>query len=78
MKTVQHITLFAIYHEPIDVPAPWALRRWRVSPDQGVIPDSIVCLSDTLEALREGIAGLSLTRFARQPDDDPALYEVWI
>lgn len=67
-------TVYVIYEHPRDFPNSCVCRVWRDGkPDQG-LPWLI---GPTVEDLRL-LLPPSLTRFDRDPDDDPAIAEIWI
>jgi len=73
------LDMWAIYDHPNDFPNHFVARRWICRPPYGEeTPDCV--LADTLDALRAALLlkNPGLYRLPRQPDDDPAIVEVWL
>jgi hypothetical protein len=65
--------LYVIYRFPSDYPEHFVVRCW-----YGPVPDQEpFCLAPTLEAARAALPP-GLAHLARDPNDDPAIAEVWI
>lgn len=65
-----------IYMGPTDYPGQFVVRRWTVNPG-GVFPDPRVIACMTLEEARAAVPE-GLYCLTRAPDDDPAIFEIWI
>lgn len=70
---------WVIYDHPLDFPEHFVVRCWIVGPGS-IAHTGEAWLRDSLEGAREVIAGNfpDGVCLARQPDDDPAIAEVWI
>jgi len=66
------IETWVIYWSPRDVPGYWVMRRW-----DGLVPDRIGSIHNTLESARAMIPE-HCVKLHRSPNDDPAIYEVWL
>jgi|HubBroStandDraft_1064217.scaffolds.fasta_scaffold32770_8 hypothetical protein len=66
------IEMWTIYWSPRDYPNCWVVRRF-----VGLLPDPIGAICQTLESAREQVPDHCVC-LHRAPDDDPAIYEVWL
>lgn len=67
---------YAVYHNPADFPGKYVVRRY-ASSQNFVFPQAVLAVEDTLEAAREKLPQ-GLGRIERDPNDDPAIVEVWL
>lgn len=72
----RHFATYTVYLNPSDFPNKYVVRKHVASAD-AVFPQELLCVEDTLEAARAKIPR-SHIRTNRQPEDDPAIFEVWI
>lgn len=71
------MNLYVIYENPSDYPGQFVLRRFCLHTGQ-IVPDEVpLTVADTLEGARQGLPH-GVIWSARQPDDDPAICEVWL
>lgn len=71
------LDLYTVYTSPNDYPDKIVVRSFRIGP--GVVKAcEEASVFDTLEQARTELAALGLYRIDRQPDDDPAITEVWL
>jgi hypothetical protein len=71
------LSTWTIYHNPLDYPGMWVLRRWDVIPGGGLRPHGQACICYSLEHARAGVPE-GLVCFPRNEADDPAIFETWI
>lgn len=67
---------YVIYDNPSDWPGSFVVRRWRIGKgtvEAEKLPQAVV---STLESARRCIPE-GMVNIGRQPDDDPAIAEVW-
>lgn len=64
--------LWTIYKHPSDYPDKYVARKFILDK-----PTSEILIGDTLEEIRKMLP-LGLTRFDRNPEDDPVIVETWI
>ena len=67
------VPIIAIYAQPTDYPEHYVARLFAMNK-----ATPYIWLSKTLEPLRETAASLQLTRFPRNPEDDPVIVETWL
>lgn len=68
---------WTIYARPADFPdVPFVVRNWIITPG-AMVPGGAVAFCDSLEQARHVIPE-GLTRFERNPDDDPVIVESWL
>lgn len=67
------ISMWTIFDHPPEYPAYFVARYFIM--DQ---PTASLMLSETLDPLRDALAGAGFVMLARMPDDDPKIVEVWI
>lgn len=66
---------YVIYKKPRDYPKKYVTRKWEILVG-GLNPaEAFVC--DTLKEARGKVPD-GLVQMERSPEDDPAIYEVWI
>jgi hypothetical protein len=71
------LDVICIYKNPSDFPGKFVARRqWLVNGEIKFDPIPIL-VSASLEEVRQNIPG-HMVHMARHPQDDPAIYEVWI
>lgn len=74
--------MFVIYKHPLDYPGKWVARKWRVVPGEPEPQAAVAPLvvAQSLEAARVAVLNENPTAavLPRTPDDDPAVYEVWL
>lgn len=68
---------WVVYHLAKDQKAPWSARRWIVT-RHGAVPTDDMLFARTLEALRTQLPDEVDACLSRMPEDDEAIYEVWI
>jgi hypothetical protein len=71
-----NLVFWVIYRHPRDYPDKWVLRGQEIT-KAGVKAQQGCFVADTLEEVRAQVP-LGNTRLARHPDDEPAIYEVWL
>lgn len=67
------LTVWTVYHNPKDYPGHWVLRAHDVPGG----PRGDCAVSKTYEGLRKHIP-MDCVRLARQPADDPVIFETWL
>lgn len=73
------LPIYTVYVHPRDYPDEYVVRIHNVCSDGTVVADPNLFLRCAqLPPLRRVLAGLGLTRLDRDPDDDPAIAEVWL
>jgi hypothetical protein len=71
------LALWTIYDHPTDFPNHYIARLFHVD-KQGSRATATVVAADSLEALREPLRNIGLTRLPRDPNDDPVIVETWL
>lgn len=71
------LVTYTIYHDPLDFPGKFVVRRFRVIASQVVPDDEPWHISDDLTAARESIP-VGLYRMVRSNEDDPPIVETWL
>jgi hypothetical protein len=75
------LTVWTIFHDPMDHPGKWVLRGFDVLrvPDVGgqITPQQGAFVADSLEGVRAGLPP-GVTCLGRQEQDDPKIYESWV
>ena len=64
--------LWTIYKHPLDYPNKYIARKFILDK-----PTLEIKIGDTLEEVRE-LLPIGLTRFERNPNDDPIIVEIWM
>lgn len=68
---------WTVYHWAKDRPEEWSARKWSVS-SAGLTMTDDMLTAPTLGELREQFEAFGLFPLARDPSDDPVIYETWI
>ena len=71
-----NLVMWTIYRHPRDFPDKWVLRGHEIAVD-GPRAQQVAWVADTLAEVRAHVPYGDL-RLMRDPNDDPAIYEVWI
>lgn len=76
--TKPSLTVWVVYFNPRDYPGKFVLRGQDVFPGQDEpVPQTGCLVRDTIEDIRQPLEERGLYREPRQPQDDPAIVEVW-
>jgi hypothetical protein len=67
------LSMWTIYDHPTDYPDHFVARRFELDK-----PTSQILLCETLEPIRDALAGAGLICFMRDPSDDPKIVETWM
>lgn len=70
------LTIWTIYRHPADYPTKWVLRPFMVTRGAAV-PAAEVVTADSLEEIRPHVPE-GLVLLARDPPDDPVVFESWV
>jgi hypothetical protein len=70
------LTGWTVYDHPRDYPDCFVARRW-IAKGGDVIPTTDMLVATTLDEVR-ALLPPGLIRFARMPEDDAKIVEVWI
>ena len=71
------LIIWTVYDHPLDFPFGFVARAHRIEPGTSTPTDQAFS-ANTLEAVRNALTGMGLTRIERSPDDDPVIVESWI
>lgn len=71
------LDMFTIYERPRDYPNGYVVRRSVVRPNNVIEVDAVAQYAATLGAAR-ALVPVGKIRMARDPNDDPAIVEVWL
>lgn len=72
MAKRQPLRTWTIYKHPLDHPDKYVVRGWIDG-----TPDRTAHVADTLDEARD-LVPAGLTRFPRNPEDDPVIVETWL
>jgi hypothetical protein len=72
------LKLWTIYERRPEYPDLYVARESEVGGDEGVPRTKRRMFSSDLSALRKHMVKLGLTRYGRDPEDQPYIVEVWL
>ena len=70
------LDMWVVYKRPRDYPMDFVVRRWQIGHGR-YWPTNLFSVHRTVEDARAAIPD-NTTRVQRFPDDDPAIFEVWL
>lgn len=70
------LTMYVVYDHPLDFPDEFVVREWN-SKLASVTAGKLVAHDASYEEVIKSIRS-DFTNIGRQPDDDPAIKEVWL
>jgi len=74
-----YFPMWVVYAHPTDFPQHVVVREfWVVLPEGDVRPAPVAALYDTVEDAMHDYDGRGLTWLRRYPEDDPAIFGVWV
>lgn len=71
------LTVFVVYERPADHPDAYVLRAQHIFRDKSIRPDANPLAVGTLEEVRRAVPE-GCVMLARDPRDEPQIYETWI
>ncbi|MBO0715837.1 MAG: hypothetical protein J2P55_00680 [Rhizobiales bacterium] len=71
------LPMWIVYDRPTDFPDHYVARCHHVT-GRGTRPTTLVIKAETLDALREALRNMGLTRIGRDPSDEPQIVETWL
>ena len=73
------LSVWTVYDHPRDFPGHWVVRCWDITPGNAKMRGDAHTF-DTLDAARAYVYRVYPDGFclARQPDDDPKVFETWV
>lgn len=70
--------MWTVYDHPLDYPDHFVARLWEVTPAGSTATASIITATD-IEKLRDTLEfEMGLAMLLRDPNDDPAILEIWL
>lgn len=69
--------MWTIYDHPRDFPDDFVARKFLVSGRGPRATLDVLCFRD-IEAARQSMISMGLTRIQRDPNDEPQIVEVWL
>lgn len=68
---------YVVYKNPRDYPGKFVVRHWAIMKGGNIQKGDCLAVSESKESALESIPP-GLYKLPRQPNDDPAIVEVWI
>lgn len=72
------LPVIVIYRNPLDYPDKYVVRRQWAGGGGVLIEPGTLAVVDTLEEARAVVPPEQDTCLGRDPEDDPAIFEVWV
>jgi hypothetical protein len=69
--------LYVVYHNPLDFPGKYVIRRQTAGPGGRITIAAEPLAVGTLDQVRAALPP-GLTRLERSPGDVPSIFEVWV
>lgn len=70
---------WTIYCRPSDYPGNYVVREWLIEPG-AALPGEVIALVESLEQARDAVLDAAPGAYClgKDPEDDPAIVEVWL
>ena len=72
------LPIIVIYKNPLDHPGKYVVRRQWAGQGNVLIEPGALAVVDTLDEARAAVPPEQDTCLGRNPEDDPAIFEVWL